>query len=96
MTRDYGLGDFTEYIIGRPHIGDPVDIECPKCGAEKTFKIEVIMMNMPLIKSKYCIGIFIGCAACPTASPMMVTAHGDKLPEWFKERKNENENLENL
>ena len=72
--RSYGLGEST--VIGAPVIGESVDIECPYCHAPKTFEIRVKVNAPPLLrisKGGEAIGRYIGCAACPFASPMVTT-----------------------
>lgn len=75
--RDYGLGDEPK-VEGSPKVGERLEEECPHCGAHGIFQITVIIKNPPsylkVLKGKVPVGRYMGCAACPWASPMMTTA----------------------
>lgn len=75
--RSYGLGDSTEIVRGTPRIkAEITDLPpCPICGCKKLFQVEVDVEN-PLLKGGKGIGHYIGCAACPFASPMLAVAVG--------------------
>jgi hypothetical protein len=93
--RDYGLGDFTKYIVGRPHLveltntiaGQPA--ECPNCKMDQFADIEVVIQNMPLMPYEFCLGKYLSCPACPWASPMICIGLPETadLPEWFERRR---------
>lgn len=74
--RDYGLGN--------PHKGGKVtnprvtekltDVPpCPNCGCKDLYAIAVDVENA-LLRGGKGIGRYVGCPACPFASPMMMMA----------------------
>lgn len=69
--RDHGLGN-----LGEPD-GTPkattVDQEmpCPNCGCQ-LMQVEVSMKNIAQLRGGGGIGTYLGCPACPFASPMMI------------------------
>ena len=77
--REYGLGDSTPYVKGVPRIvkqlgesdGMPA---CPNCGCPTTFEIEVSVEGHPLLRGGKGKGKYVGCAACPMATPMLMVA----------------------
>jgi hypothetical protein len=72
--RHYGLGDPTSMLRGKPRIvGELPAATCPHCECARLFKIEIDVEN-PLLKGGKGIGTYIGCAACPWASPMLMQA----------------------
>lgn len=75
--RDYGLGESTGMVRGVPRVGDRVTQECPNCHCRTLFWIEVDVVNPLLIGGKG-LGNYMGCAACPWASPMLMAAVGRK------------------
>jgi hypothetical protein len=92
--RDYGLGNYTSYIVGRPHVAKTMKqingtkADCPNCHCDTFAEIEVLLENMPLLNAKFALGRYLSCLACPWASPMMcVGLPEDNLPEWFARRK---------
>ena len=50
-----------------------VDTECPHCKCEKLFEIEVDV-DGPALAGGSGVGYYMGCAACPWASPMIAIA----------------------
>ena len=78
FDRDYGYGDSPE-PTGPPEIkSGPLDESCPNCEGKTLFMLEVTVPNNPLMAgmlgSKEGVGVYMGCAACPYASPMMTRA----------------------
>lgn len=72
--REYGLGPSDGCTRSAPRILGPVVTECPNCYCSHTFSIEVDVEH-PLLVGQKGLGIYVGCAACPWASPMvMMTA----------------------
>ena len=68
--RDYGYRDSPQVIIP-PIIKDEVQNEsCPECKGKTLFVIEVGLENE--VNDRESAGVYIGCAACPYASPMMI------------------------
>jgi len=72
--REYGLGE-----SGKPlekptwsiAVGSP---SCPNCGAQLC--MVKVRVEQPLLKGGEGIANYLGCPACPYASPAMVTAIG--------------------
>lgn len=77
--RDYGLGDSTEAVRGKPRakiVDDPEVLAqiaetggCPHCGCETIMEVEVDVEN-PQLRGGKGVGTYLSCAACPWASPM--------------------------
>lgn len=75
--RDYGLPEVTANVIGPPTLGEKLEIECPNCKGKTVFSISVQMAKTPLMRGTNQVGTYLGCAACPWASPMgIVTVAG--------------------
>jgi hypothetical protein len=75
--RDYGYGDKPE-VKGAPKVKAQIEEACPNCGCSPVFSIEVEVANPPtqINRPAYAhrvVGMYIGCAACPWASPMLTT-----------------------
>jgi hypothetical protein len=75
--RDYGFGDAPK-VVGVPVIGEKLSAKCPHCGCVGLFAVEVEVANpSPLLKRPEwphkVVGRYMGCAACPWASPMMTS-----------------------
>jgi len=76
--RDYGFGDAPK-VKGVPTVGERVaGAKCPYCGCTTVFGIEVEVENpSPALrrpsKPHRVVGSYVGCPACPWASPMMTT-----------------------
>lgn len=86
--RDYGRGNYTQYIIGRPRLVQTMtemgghEFECPNCHIGTVAEIQVVLQNMPLLKSEYAMGTYLSCPACPWASPMMCVSINE-IPDWL-------------
>lgn len=75
--RDYGYGDGPK-VIGAPTVGEKLLQKCPGCGCVGLFHIEVKIANpSPLLRRPAepheVVGRYVGCPACPWASPMMTS-----------------------
>lgn len=71
--RNYGLGE-TE-VSGSPRIKGQLDKPCPHCGCPAVYEIEVDVASaggFPLSEGEW-VGKYLGCAACPWASPCIST-----------------------
>ncbi len=73
--RDYGYGDAPK-VKGVPIVGDKMGHWCPNCRCDTVFAIEVEVENPPPQLRRpdtlhKVIGRYIGCPACPWASPMV-------------------------
>ena len=74
--REYGLGKHGE-PEGVPYIDQEVpgaEAVCPNCGCKTVYAIRQVMVKVPLLKGSRGLGSYIGCAACPWASPMVIAA----------------------
>ena len=75
--RDYGFGHSTSYVVGPPRVvkqAEPVDGVkplCLNCGCQTLYEIEVDLKNYPRLKPGKQTGLYLGCPACPWASPML-------------------------
>lgn len=71
--REYGLGDIR--TDGPPRVKRLTQElpACPNCGCASMAELEVNVVDARL-KSGKGIGRYIGCPACPFASPMVCTA----------------------
>ena len=77
--RNHGFGDSPE-VEGSPKVLNKVKQDCPECGCKELYMIEVELKDDPnhhrliLLKGTGTpMGIYVGCPACPYASPMMTT-----------------------
>lgn len=75
--RSYGLPD--SEVQGVP-VAKPVAPgspfkECPNCGCKEVMEVKVTV-RQALLKSDTGTGTYLGCPACPFASPMMVIGNG--------------------
>lgn len=81
--RDYGLdalGDPTRAVRGVPRVTGKVDAAgafCPHCGCDTVYQIEVNIEH-PMLTTGKGVGTYVGCPACPYASPMLTQA----VSEW--------------
>lgn len=81
MTRDdenarnhgYEKPEDVGSVLDIPRISGDAGLECPNCGCKQTYHIMVMVENR-LLKGGKGVGNYIGCPACPYASPMMTTA----------------------
>jgi hypothetical protein len=75
--RDHGFGDSPE-VRKPPRLGDHLEESCPHCGCSPVFMVEVDVVNPPaqlhMPKGSKAVGQYVGCAACPYASPMVTVA----------------------
>ena len=74
--RDYGYGEPGE-PLGTPTWKPAEDIghhkaECPNCGA-RVCEVTV-RMKSPMVRGGEGWGVYLGCPACPWASPMVLRA----------------------
>jgi formate dehydrogenase maturation protein FdhE len=74
--RDYGLGD-ADKVTGVPHAtklpqGDAQ--ACPNCGGEDTVFMITVEVEHKQLRGGAGVGTYLGCAACPWASPCVMTA----------------------
>jgi hypothetical protein len=74
-VRDYGYGE--PDVRGAPRVKEILkdNPKCPNCGCATLALCEVDVVN-PLLKGGHGTGLYMGCPACPWASPMMATAAG--------------------
>ena len=72
--RDYGYEDVPE-IDGVPElVGGSTGLSCPNCGCAETFTLKVKAVGVKKLKGGEGVGTYIGCPACPWASPMITVA----------------------
>lgn len=74
--RDWGLGDSMKYITGIPRVvgvaeGMP---PCPNCHCDTLYVITVAVCHPSLHGDGHGRGTYVGCPACPFASPMLMTS----------------------
>lgn len=72
--REHGLGPAGE-PLGPPRAAPAPDnvTPCPNCGCPTLFTIEVDVTH-PLVRNSKGVSTYIGCPACPWASPAVVRA----------------------
>lgn len=71
--RSYGLGESTQYCKGKPEVKCKTGLPCPNCGCETTYMIQVTV-DHPQLHNRNGVGSYVGCPACPWASPMVMVA----------------------
>ena len=71
-ARNHGY-ELTGSVLDIPRISGDAGLECPNCGCKQPYHIMVMVENR-LLKGGKGVGNYIGCPACPFASPMMTTA----------------------
>ena len=75
--RDHGYGRapaVTEAPTATPFKG-PEDAACPNCGCKAIHEIRQPVERPPLLRGKGpAVGTYLGCPACPWASPMVVVS----------------------
>ena len=69
-VRDYGMVDPTPFVRGAPRITGEAIGPCPHCKCPTLYHVQV-NVEMPMLKTGKGIGEYVGCAACPWASPMV-------------------------
>jgi hypothetical protein len=75
--RDHGLGDHGE-PNGHPWVDRPCETPgatCPNCGCTTIYEVKVEMVNVPTLIGGKGLGTYLGCPACPWASPMAIVSH---------------------
>ena len=80
--RDYGLPEGTPVgtPVARKAEGPSAAKGCPNCGCKELMSIAVAM-KIELIRGGKGMGTYLGCPACPWASPMLILSDN---PETFK------------
>ena len=74
--RDYGLPNHANENVSTPR-ARPLDDHsavCPHCGCRQIQEVTVYVVNVENLKGNRGIGRYLGCPACPWASPMVITA----------------------
>lgn len=73
--RTYFGTDSTPFVQGPPRVKGVSDIgrPCPHCQCATLYDIEVTVA-MPLLTTGKGVGHYVGCPACPFASPMLMVA----------------------
>ena len=73
--RDHGYGPSPIPKIPPEIKSGPLEHDCPNCDGKTLFQVEVLVDNNELMAGMLGgsegIGVYLGCAACPYASPMM-------------------------
>ncbi len=54
-------------------IPDP-SAACPNCGCKTTYEVKVEMTEVACLVGGKGLGAYLGCPACPWASPMAITS----------------------
>jgi len=74
--RDYGYGSSDSFVQGTPRVkGESgLPLPCPNCGCKTLYDIEVDVRHPMLTGNGIGKGTYIGCPACPFASPMIMVA----------------------
>lgn len=79
--RDYGYG-FSPTVIGAPVIGEKLklpngdDAHCPNCGCLGVFEVKGVIEAPPQLRvgqGSEAVTMYVGCVACPWASPAIMT-----------------------
>lgn len=75
-SRTYGLGASDDYVKGPPRVvSGATDLPaCPVCGCVTLFNIAIAVEDHPLLKTGTGTGFYVGCPACPFATPMLMVA----------------------
>ena len=75
-VRNYGLPDSdpTSVPVAKPAPANIRKVGCHLCGCKELMEITV-EVEQPLLKSGTGTGTYLGCPACPFASPMIVISH---------------------
>lgn len=64
--------DNRHYVVGTPKILTTVPEPCPNCGCKPLSLIQVTLEGHPAFEGQRARGNYIGCPACPYASPMVM------------------------
>lgn len=69
----YNSGDTTKLVVGAPRVKGPATEmgACPHCACATLYDIVVDVVS-PILSSGKGIGVYVGCPACPFASPMLM------------------------
>ncbi len=62
---------------GKDRVAPVDDIYCPNCGCKELMQVEVAVENR-MLNGGTGVGYYLGCPACPWASPMMAIAMQQK------------------
>ena len=78
--RDYGLPDSspTSRPIASPAPENIRERGCPHCGCKELMNIG-LEVEQPLLKNGKGNGTYLGCPACPFASPMIIVSSRESL-----------------
>lgn len=68
------MGDSDKFVKSPPRIANSSEHICPNCKGKTIFEIEVDVNHPQLRSESKQVGRYLGCAACPYASPMIMTA----------------------
>lgn len=74
--REYGYGSSDPFVRSVPRVLGPATglPPCPGCGCVTLFELEVDVNHPRLRGDGTGLGRYVGCPACPFATPMMMTA----------------------
>ena len=67
-------------LNGKQSLAPTDEVECPNCGCEELMQIEVAVDNH-ILSSGSGVGYYLGCPACPWASPMLAVANAAETTE---------------
>lgn len=75
--REWGLGSTDAFIRGVPKLVRLIPEgelpPCPTCGGRNTYAMIEIPVEHPMLRGGKGLGTYVGCAACPWASPLLMT-----------------------
>lgn len=73
--REYGYGASDQFVRGAPRVVglSTMPLPCPGCKCRTLYDIEVEVAH-PLLRGGRGVGHYVGCPACPFASPMLMQA----------------------
>ena len=80
--REHGLDPSDRFVLGPPRVLSESDMSpCPHCQCATLYEIVVRVKHPLLAGAGYGTGRYVGCPACPFASPMLMvgdpTGSGD-------------------
>jgi len=87
FNRDYGLpnGRPTSIPVAKPCTVKPVLVNgCPNCGCKQIMEVS-LELDQESLKGGKGRGTYLGCPACPYASPMMMIAAGVEDPGVYSD-----------